>query len=337
MSGYFYKLDRSIISWIRINMFRRDDQLTIDREEGRIVCPNCGKRVPAMVYCIYCGTRLPKPVPRTVPPPPPAAPAPSRAQLPVPSPIPSRIPPPARFPPSVPPPPPPPVKDEIQELMSNITKYYERKVSLLEMLRQGEVSERVFLKLYNEYTEKVNDLLNTRIRKVEGLRRDLEEKNKRFEDVSFTLEELEVRHKIGEIDDQRFAEKSGNLRGEESRLQTTVKDLKAKLSRLDKMFADKAPHEILTWDKKVRDCYEALDRLVEEGRLSRESLGKIKPDMEETLSFLDSIIGERKEKEKKLREQLETLQARYRVSEISIEEYERKKREIQDEISKIWV
>ena len=55
------------------------------------------------------------------------------------------------------------------------------------------------------------------------------------------------------------------------------------------------------------------------------------------MKLFNSVIGERKKKEKVLREQLETLQARYRVSEISIEEYEKRKRELQEEIDKIWM
>jgi len=54
------------------------------------------------------------------------------------------------------------------------------------------------------------------------------------------------------------------------------------------------------------------------------------------IEFIESLIKDRKEKEKKLREQLETLQTRYKLSELSIEEYERRKRELQAEIDKIW-
>jgi len=87
---------------------------------------------------------------------------------------------------------------------------------------------------------------------------------------------------------------------------------------------------------KARSCYDSLGKLVEEGKLTSETLNKIKPDIEKMLEFFDSIIKDRKEKERTLREQLETLQARYRLSEISIEEYEKRKREIQNEIDKIW-
>jgi chromosome segregation ATPase len=62
----------------------------------------------------------------------------------------------------------------------------------------------------------------------------------------------------------------------------------------------------------------------------------VKPDIEETLKFFDSLIKEHKEKDRTLREQLETLQTRYKLSELSIEEFERKKHELQTEIDKLW-
>jgi len=246
-------------------------------------------------------------------------------------------------PPTVPPsaPTPPPtapvgVKRDIVDLMNQISVYYDRKVKLLSLFNSGEVSERVFLKLYDEYSGRLNDLLNTRVRRMEDLRKQLEEKDRRLDEVALTLEELEVRHKVGEIDDQQFAQRTESLKAEKRRLGEEVKDLKMNIEHLEKLLADKSPKEILDMETKTRSFHESLDKFVQEGRLSSSSVNKIKEDINGMLSFFDLVIGERKERERKLREQLETLHARYRVSEISIEEYERKKREIQEEIKKLW-
>jgi len=302
-------------------------------EERRITCPNCGKLVPAMVYCIYCGAKLPRVAPpEKVEAPPPRTPL----APPTPPTQPPRMPPPPTVRISPPPAAPPAVKSEILDLMSNITGYYDRKVSLLNLIKSEEISEKVFLKLYNEYTERLNDLQNLRARKIEELKRDLDGRNKRLDDITMTMEELEVRHKISEVDDQRFNERMNTLKTEGNQLQTLQKDLKMNLDHLEKPLAGKTPRDVLNLDMKARSCYDSLGKLVEEGKLTSETLNKIKPDIEKMLEFFDSIIKDRKEKERTLREQLETLQARYRLSEISIEEYEKRKREIQNEIDKIW-
>ena len=96
------------------------------------------------------------------------------------------------------------------------------------------------------------------------------------------------------------------------------------------------PSEIHDLEMKIRRSKSALEKMGEEGKVTQETLEFVKSDIEGMLRFLDSLIKDRKEKEKKLREQLETLQTRYKLSELSIEEYERRKREIQAEIDKIW-
>jgi len=289
-------------------------------DEPRIRCPSCGKLAPAMKYCIYCGTRLPQAAPPTVRPPSPALP-------------PRTAPPPTRVTPA-------PVytgiKDDIASIMSGITVLYERKVALLDLLQSGQVSERVFLKLYNEYNDKLNDFLNARIRKMEELRSQLDEKNKRLSVVAMNLEELEVRRKVGEIDANVYSQRAENLRAEERELSNSIKTLRTNIIRLEKMLADKKPSEIRDLEMNTRTYQITLKKLVEERKISAETFNAVRSDIEKTLDFFESLIRDRKEKEKNLRERLETLQTRYKLSELSLEEYDRKKRELQAEIDKIW-
>lgn len=306
--------------------------LSAHEEERRITCPNCGKLAPAMVYCIYCGAKLPRITPpERVEAPPPRAPAaqPPRAVPPPPPPPTVRI--------SPPPAPPTGVKSEIQELMSNISAYYDRKVALLNLIKSEQISGKVFSKLYEEYSEKLNDLQSLRTRKLEEFRRDLDGKRKRLEDIKITMEEIEVRHKIREVDDQRFQERMGLLKTERDQLQFLVKELTANVEELGRELVGRTARDVLDLDTKTRSFYDSLAKLVEEGKLTSEGRERIKPDIEMMLDFFDSMIRDRKERERKLREQLETFQTRYKVSEISIEEFEKRKREIQEEIDKVWV
>lgn len=306
--------------------------MSAHEEERRITCPNCGKLAPAMVYCIYCGAKLPRITPpERVEAPPPRAPAaqPPRAVPPPPPPPTVRI--------SPPPAPPTGVKSEIQELMSNISAYYDRKVALLNLIKSEQISGKVFSKLYEEYSEKLNDLQSLRTRKLEEFRRDLDGKRKRLEDIKITMEEIEVRHKIREVDDQRFQERMGLLKTERDQLQFLVKELTANVEELGRELVGRTARDVLDLDTKTRSFYDSLAKLVEEGKLTSEGRERIKPDIEMMLDFFDSMIRDRKERERKLREQLETFQTRYKVSEISIEEFEKRKREIQEEIDKVWV
>jgi len=296
-------------------------------EERRMRCPNCGRTIPAMRYCIYCGVRLPEGAP------PAGGPG-------LPSPPPSQAPPqPIITPPAVRGPRRPffpGAKSEIEQLMAGITVLYERKISLLDLFRSGEVSERVFLKLYREYGGKLNDYLKAREAKLEELRSSLDEKRNRLSNISMQLEELEVRAKVGEIDPATYNQRAENLRIEEKGLNETVNSITADIRALENILGDKEPGEIRDMEEKLDSLMSDLERMGEEGKVTSETLEFVKPDIEKMLMFMGSLIRDRKEKEKRLREQLETLQTRYKLSELSIEEYERRKRELQAEIDKVW-
>ncbi|MCD6089350.1 CdvA-like protein [Candidatus Bathyarchaeota archaeon] len=288
-------------------------------EERRIRCPNCGKMVPAMRYCIYCGTKLPQAPPTgarevSFPSSKPAPPSTIRVRRPF-------------F---------PGAKSEIEQLMSGITVLYERKSSLLDFFQSGEVSEKVFLKLYKEYSEKLNEYLKARAAKIDELKSSLEEKRNALSNIKMQLEELEVRTKIGEIDPATYSRQAEKLRIEERGLNETLNSLNADIKALENILGDKKPGEIYELERKLRKAKSALEKMGEEGKVAQETLKFVISDVEKMIGLLDSLIRDRKEKEKKLREELETLQTRYKLSELSIEEYERRKREIQSEIAKIW-
>ena len=220
--------------------------------------------------------------------------------------------------------------------MSGITVLYERKASLLDFFQSGEVSERVFFKLYKEYSGKLNDYLKARAAKLDELRSTLEEKRNVLSDIAMRLEEIEIRAKVGEIDPVTYNQRVEKLKTEERGLNETVNSLNADVRALENILGDMKPSEIHDLEMKIRRSKSALEKMGEEGKVTQETLEFVKSDIEGMLRFLDSLIKDRKEKEKKLREQLETLQTRYKLSELSIEEYERRKREIQAEIDKIW-
>ncbi len=301
-----------------------------DLDEPRIRCPTCAKNVPAMRYCIYCGAQLPALTPsvekRT-------ANSSRVGQV-----LPPQVPPPRATVPQVVVTPSVPMSldNEVFEIMSNIVMLYERKVALLNLLKSGEVLEATFGKLYEEYNDKLNDLLNSRIRKMGELRSRLDERSKRLNEVSLSIEEIGVRYKIGEIDLNTFSQRAEKMKNEEKDLKETVNYLKTNLDRLTKMFADKKPREILNLEIQAKECHEALEKSAGEGKISDETWNNVKSDIEEMIVFFDSLTSVCKEEEKKLKEQLDTLQARYKLSEVPVEDYEKKRRELQEEIDKIW-
>jgi chromosome segregation ATPase len=220
--------------------------------------------------------------------------------------------------------------------MSGVETLYERKISLLGLFRSGEVAERIFLKLFSEYDGRLSSFLKAREIKVGELKDKLDERNKRLTEISLKLEELDVRHKVGEVDSNLYTQQADSLRAEERELIESSKMLRININNLENILSGKRPGQIRDFENKLKSCLSDLEKLVTEGKVTAETLKAVKPDISETLTFFDSLIKEYKEKDRTLREQLETLQTRYKLSELSIEEYERNKHELQTEMDKLW-
>ncbi len=280
---------------------------------GNVTCPECGRTVPTTLYCVYCGAELPKPTS-------PRVPAPTALRKPAITQAATSM----------------ETQKGLGELMNNISLYYARKVALLDMLQSKEISEGVFLRLYGEYDSKLHNALNARAKIMERLKAELNEKERRFSEMKLSLEELGVRHRIGEISLQEFREKSEFVHFQLNNLEERLKRVKEDLGHLNKMFIGVNPRDIFDLELKSKACYGTLEKLVEEKILTKETAEKIRPDIKDVVELLGSLTTDRKEKQKALQEKLETLEARYRVGEVPIEDYEKRRHELHSQLEKIW-
>ena len=164
----------------------------------------------------------------------------------------------------------------------------------------------------------------------------MDERSRRLNEVTLSIEESGVRHKIGEVDLNTYAQKAEKLKIEERGLRESVKNLRSNLDRLGKMFAERKPREIHNLETQLKTYSDVLEAKVRENKVSVDTWNVVKPDIDEMLVFFDSLTNSRREEERKLKEQLETLQTRYKLSEIALEEYEKRKREIRDAMAKVW-
>ncbi|MDH5201256.1 MAG: hypothetical protein OEW93_10240, partial [Candidatus Bathyarchaeota archaeon] len=98
--------------------------------------------------------------------------------------------------------------------------------------------------------------------------------------------------------------------------------LETRLSKLENIMGDMHPKETYELEKRARRCIESLEGLVVRGRIDVEFGGVIREDLESTLHLFDSIHSENRDEERELRDELETLEVRYKVGEITPSEYE---------------
>ena len=298
-------------------------------EEETVICPSCGREVPKTLYCIYCGAALFK-AEET---PEKAEEAVEKAEVGVEE-VKEEVTKPSEI-----------VTEEVQggevdpeirSLMEDLKNYFIWKIKLVDVLCKGDVSEPVFTKLFEEYQSKINSLTQVRNQKIEQLREGFDKKKEELKEAKLKLEELRVRCAVGEIDRTELESRAPELEEKIRKLEAETSYVDAQLACLNNLLGGKTPKEIMELEKTARRCYESIKTLVDEGKISEKIAENLSKDLDAVLKIFDSMIGEKKREEEKLREELSTLEARYKVGEISISDFEKRKREILAKLEKIW-
>jgi hypothetical protein len=312
-------------------------------QEEFIVCGRCGREVPKTMYCIYCGSPLSKQDKSKTR----FAERKSRGegvdlfkpeQAPdIPEPKFFRIPPYGQETRTE-----TPRAREVDldsdavQLLGELSKYQKWKLKLCGLLADDRVSREVFRKIYGEYAEEIKRFNDVREEKVSALREQFDEKNSQLTDYMREHEELRVKTEVGQIPETELLIRTPELSNKIGSLTLETSRLEARLSKLENVMGDMHPKETYELEKKARRCIESLEDLVARGRIDIELRGVIREDLESTLHLFDSIHSEKRDEERELRDELETLEVRFKVGEITTSEYESLKQRALAKLEGLW-
>lgn len=240
----------------------------------RVLCPHCGKLTIKGRFCMFCGKEIKE------------LEAPSEA-------------PPTAAPAEVPKP------EEVSEerrLIEQIANLHRWRLKLLDVMFEGGTSPDIFEEIYREYRERLESL--------EAKRR--EEKTKLEEKISeltAKLNQLKVRHEVGEIPDRQYIMSKLEIDKELSKL-------RPKLGLLQNPFDIKLA-DIPDFEASIRSRLEKIKSSASKLNISSEMLSIIEKDLTDMLEDLNVLI----EQHKKIKKELEKLELRYRIGELKEDEY----------------
>lgn len=312
--------------------------------EEFIICSRCGREIPKTMYCIYCGSPLSEQekmsktefaeeksltegIQHFKPEQAPEYPEPKFFQIPS-----------YDF----------EVQTETQRLqeeeldpdtvhlLGELRKYQIWDLRLCGLLAEDRVSEEVFKKIYDEYAEEIKRLIEVREEKIASFREQYEEKKAQLADSKREHEELRVRTAVGQIPESELLIRTPELSEKIKSLTLETSRLEAKLSKLNNILGSMRIEEAFELEKMTRRCVVSLENLVAEGKIGNELSGIIRDDLELALHMFDDILSEKREAERELRDELETLDVRYKVGEITLSEYEYLKQRALANLERLW-
>jgi len=145
----------------------------------------------------------------------------------------------------------------------------------------------------------------------------LKEIEEKINELTVKLENLKIRHEVGEVPDRQYITEKLNIDRELSRL-------KPKMNILHNAFNVKIA-EVPKFEAKIRELKEEVSEKGPSLGLKNEEIEMIISDLEEILENIQSLI----EVHKRLTKELEKVELRYKVGELTSEEYETMKQKIQ--------
>lgn len=300
--------------------------------EEFINCRNCGRAVPKTMYCIYCGSGLQGGEQLR----PEAQKQPTEAIIPdfrfeplretpvdlkVESPIPL-----IRTEPELD----KGFLDQIEELR----KHWAWQLKLVDMITEIGVSEEVFTKIYNEYSTEIERLGNILEERRSASTEEYARKKAELTEMETAHEELSVRVAVGQLPSRALQRRTPISKERMDGLTKDIRRLETTLSKLDDVMGDIYPEDKRNLEDIARKCLRSLDGLVVEGKISRELSERLREDLTSALALFRAP-EEKRETESALRDELETLEVRYKVGEITLEEFESMKTAILDKINRL--
>jgi len=271
-------------------------------DEEFTLCSSCGKQIPKYQFCIYCGYNLLKDRGKIL-----QASENEHPTFEPPETTTSFVPENTNFSrplaeDSMPPFPMAPVMEPSShtsdtQARRELLKYQIWRVKLCGVFSEQGMPTRVFTNIWEGYGDEVAKLQRRIDESLRARKTGYEDKKVELENAKLKLDELKVRVTIGEI-------------------------------------SEGSPREMFEHEQSARAFVSKIDDLIAEGKLSMELGKKLGSEMDEIREYFSSMVEDQGEQD--LRNELDTLEVRYKVGEITLAEYESLKREIVAKLERHW-
>ena len=233
-------------------------------QENFVVCPGCGYRVPRTPVCIRCGFDLSNSKLTSKPPPVPhAASTPSEAGT----------------------------EKRPESNVGRLLNYVIWRAKIVWLLLEGKVSKEIFEKIYRDYTSKINSLLAS-----EGGLTNLMDAFSvvsRLREAKRNLDELMVRHRIGEVSDREYISNYTALMSELSVLEREAVKAEFQYNHLKRVIGEFLGDRYSSLKEQIEKCYERLPRMIEEQNIIDAEIAEtVKRDLELIMQVLETLSHE---------------------------------------------
>ncbi|MFB0551342.1 MAG: hypothetical protein ACETVV_02095 [Nitrososphaeria archaeon] len=271
----------------------------------RTLCLHCGRLTLKGTYCMFCGGELPKEevtkeeeevaapeAELTVAEEKEAAAAPT-AEVPAEKPV---------------------EEADVQRLIDQLALLNSWRFRLADMVLTRETRADVFTELYLEYLGRKENLEQ---RRMEELARTSD----KVKELSMQLEQLKIRHEVGEVPDKQYITSKLEIDRELSKS-------KPRLMLLQNPFKIK-PADLSEFQSSIVDKIEKFEKEAPSLGVDKQTTSKVVKDLSEQLDSIKKLL----EEQKKVKKQIEKLDVKFKIGELREEDYKAQKQRLERELN----
>ena len=171
-------------------------------------------------------------------------------------------------------------------VMENLLKSISLKVRLVNLLRESDVKEATFNRLFESYAAKGERWTNQRNEMLERCRYNLDAMEKKLSEAKTGLEELEIRKAIDDATEEEYLAKAPAFEWDIHLLEGELRRRKGEIAYIENLTRVMPAEEIQKLTEMAENSYNAFDGLVEDERISSETAERVKSALQEALDCL---------------------------------------------------
>ncbi len=172
-----------------------------------------------------------------------------------------------------------------KEVMENLAKNITLKIRLVRLLRDGQVKEETFKKLFDSYVEQGRIWVSRRDDSVRRFKADIERMEEALVTARKDYELLEIRRNIGDADDEEYKVKAPAYNWDIEHLEEEIKNRKGGIFYVGNLRKLVPEEEIVELEKMADTDYAEMDKIEE---ITAETVAKMKETLAESLNILNS-------------------------------------------------
>lgn len=174
----------------------------------------------------------------------------------------------------------------ITVVMENLAKNISLRLRLVNLLKEGDVKEATFNRLFESYGARGERWMNRRNEMLERSRYDLDAMEKALTEAMTDLEELGIRMAIGDSSEEEHQAKAPAFEWDICFLDGELHLRKGEIAYLEDLTRVMSAEAVQELREMAEGCYGALDGLVEAEKVGSETAVRVKASLEEALDCL---------------------------------------------------